>query len=106
MSACLTKQNKKTTVEWYRDSTLITSTKTTTISFNGIEMKLVITSTTEELSGTYKVVVTNESGKDESSALITIKVNYIIWFKGKFNYTNFIQITIDRYFDWSLFKVY
>lgn len=38
-------------------------------------MKLVITSTTEEFSGTYKVVVSNEAGKDESTASVTIKVS-------------------------------
>lgn len=41
-------------------------------------MKLVITSSTEEFSGTYKVVVSNEAGKDESSTTVTVKVIYVI----------------------------
>lgn len=78
LSASLTRQNKKVTIEWYKDSTIITSTKNISISFNGIEMKLVITKSTEEFSGTYKVVVSNEAGKDESSTTVTVKVIFTL----------------------------
>jgi hypothetical protein len=44
------------------------------ISFNGLDMKLTITSASTELSGTYKVVVSNEYGQDESSARLIVKV--------------------------------
>lgn len=40
-------------------------------------MKLTINSVTEEFTGTYKVVVSNEMGKDESSAECTVKVSSI-----------------------------
>lgn len=44
------------------------------ISFNGLDMKLTITSASTELSGSYKVVVSNEYGQDESSARLVVKV--------------------------------
>lgn len=44
------------------------------ISFNGLDMKLTITSASTEFSGTYKVVVSNEFGQDESSAKLVVKV--------------------------------
>lgn len=51
------------------------------ISFNGVDMKLTITSATTELSGTYRVVVSNEYGKDESSAHLVVRVNkYVIFY--------------------------
>ena len=40
-------------------------------------MKLVIESAKLEYTGTYKVVVSNESGKDESSAKLTVEVFFI-----------------------------
>lgn len=44
------------------------------MSFDGREMKLVIDSAKLEFTGTYKVVVTTEAGKDESSAKLTVEV--------------------------------
>ena len=44
------------------------------ISFNGIDMKLTITSASTSYSGTYKVVVSNEFGQDESSARLVVEV--------------------------------
>lgn len=44
------------------------------ISFNGLDMKLTITSASTEFSGSYKVVVSNEYGQDESSARLVVKV--------------------------------
>lgn len=61
----------------HRNTTIIKSTQDMKISFNGLEMKLVISNTKEEYTGTYKVVVSNEMGKDESSAELTVKVSLI-----------------------------
>lgn len=47
------------------------------ITFNGVDMKLSINSATTQLSGTYKVVVTNEYGKDESSAQLIVEVSRV-----------------------------
>lgn len=57
-----------------RDTTVIKASKDIMISFNGLDMKLTITSSTTEFTGSYKVVVSNEYGQDESSARLIVKV--------------------------------
>ncbi|XP_011700586.1 PREDICTED: muscle M-line assembly protein unc-89-like isoform X1 [Wasmannia auropunctata] len=71
--ATLATQDRKVTVTWNRDSTVVKASKDIMISFNGLDMKLTITSASTELSGTYKVVVSNEYGQDESSARLVVK---------------------------------
>lgn len=53
---------------------MVKSSKDIMISFNGTDMKLNITSASTSFSGTYKVVVSNEHGQDESSARLVVKV--------------------------------
>lgn len=53
---------------------MVKASKDVMISFNGIDMKLSITSASTSYSGTYKVVVSNEYGQDESSARLVVKV--------------------------------
>lgn len=53
---------------------MVKASKDVMISFNGVDMKLSITSASTSYSGTYKVVVSNEYGQDESSARLVVKV--------------------------------
>lgn len=53
---------------------MVKASKDVMISFNGMDMKLSITSASTSYSGTYKVVVSNEYGQDESSARLVVKV--------------------------------
>lgn len=69
-----------------RDSTVVKASKDIMISFNGLDMKLTITSASTELSGTYKVVVSNEYGQDESSARLVVKVRGKFRFRAHFNH--------------------
>ena len=64
-----------------RDTTVITSSKEYNTSFDGKTIKLVIQSAKLEHTGNYKVVVSNEGGKDESSAQLTVEVSYLRKFK-------------------------
>lgn len=59
-----------------RDSSVVKASKDIMISFNGLDMKLTITTTSTSHSGTYKVVVSNEYGQDESSARLVVEVRY------------------------------
>lgn len=59
----------------HRNAQVVKASKDIMISFNGVDMKLTINSATTELSGTYRVVVSNEYGKDESSAHLVVRVN-------------------------------
>lgn len=74
--------NKGNKFEYYflslvfcRDSTTITSSSEYKTTFDGREMKLIIESAKFEYEGIFKVVVSNESGKDESSAKLTVEVS-------------------------------
>lgn len=53
---------------------MVKASKDVMISFNGVDMKLSITSASTSYSGMYKVVVSNEYGQDESSARLVVKV--------------------------------
>ena len=58
----------------FRNSSVITSNETFSITFNGKEARLKINNASLEETGTYKIVVSTEYGKDESSAELTVKV--------------------------------
>lgn len=57
---------------FYRNSQTITSSSTETVSFDGQVAKLSISKVTKELTGTIKVIVTNEFGTDESTAELVL----------------------------------
>lgn len=59
---------------FYRNTKEIKQSESYSMSFNGREARLLISSTTQESSGSYKIVVTSEGGKDESSAELTVEV--------------------------------
>lgn len=69
------KQTDRTSkVVWYRNSTIIKETTTIKQTFDGKTATLRISKTkADNDSGTYKCVIKNDSGQDETSASITIK---------------------------------
>ncbi|XP_023314711.1 muscle M-line assembly protein unc-89-like isoform X1 [Trichogramma pretiosum] len=71
--AVLLKSDTKVTVTWYKDSTVIKTSETYSQSFDGKEARLLISSTTQEMTGTYKIVVSSEHGKDESTANLVVE---------------------------------
>lgn len=89
-----------TFIFFFRDSTVVKASKDIMISFNGVDMKLSITSASTSYSGTYKVVVSNEYGQDESSARLVVKVRKEIrkWSK------TFIFLSLYIYIYLSIFQ--
>lgn len=79
---------------------MVKASKDIMISFNGVDMKLSITSASTSYSGTYKVVVSNEYGQDESSARLVVKVRKEIrkWSK------TFIFLSLSIYIYLSIFQ--
>lgn len=79
---------------------MVKASKDIMISFNGVDMKLSITSASTSYSGTYKVVVSNEYGQDESSARLVVKVRKEIrkWSK------TFIFLSLYIYIYLSIFQ--
>uniref|UniRef100_A0ABD2XAR8 Ig-like domain-containing protein n=1 Tax=Trichogramma kaykai TaxID=54128 RepID=A0ABD2XAR8_9HYME len=71
--AVLLKSDTKVTVTWYKDTTVIKTSETYSQSFDGKEARLLISSTTQEMTGTYKIVVSSEHGKDESTANLVVE---------------------------------
>lgn len=66
--------DKKSKVVWYRNSTIIKESSTIKQTFDGKSASLRISKTkADEHSGTYRCVIKNESGKDESSATVVVK---------------------------------
>lgn len=70
-----------------RDTTIIKTSETYSISFDGKEARLLIKSTTQESSGRYKIVVSTEHGKDESTAELVVEVTKTITWVQKYNAT-------------------
>lgn len=69
----LEKIDKKCTVKWFKNSTLINETTTIKQTFDGKIANLRISKAkAAEHTATYKCVIQNEYGQDESSANITI----------------------------------
>lgn len=56
---------------------ITTTSKEYNTSFDGKTIKLVIQSAKLDHTGTYKLVVSNEGGKDESSAELTVEVCFL-----------------------------
>ena len=67
--------SKDAKVTWYKNNSVITSTSNTSTSFNGQIAKLVIKSTKKIHSSTYRVIIKNEYGEDESSAKLVVQGN-------------------------------
>lgn len=66
--------DKKSKVFWYRNNTIIKELSTVKQTFDGKTATLRISKTkSDHDSGTYKCVIQNETGSDESSATITVK---------------------------------
>lgn len=59
-------------VVWYKDAQIIEADKVFKISFDGEVGRLSISKVDKSYEGTYKVVVTNEYGREESSAKLTV----------------------------------
>lgn len=60
-------------MKFYRNTTIITETRETRITWDGKSAKLVIPSATVKHTGTYKVKFTNSAGSSESSAEVIVK---------------------------------
>lgn len=78
---------------------MVKASKDVMISFNGVDMKLSITSASTSYSGTYKVVVSNEYGQDESSARLVVKVRKEIrkWSNIRLSLYIYINVTTSLY---------
>ncbi|GFQ82950.1 hypothetical protein TNCT_309441, partial [Trichonephila clavata] len=70
---CKIESKTKTTVSWYKGTQVIKESKDIKISFDGTTASLTITQTTTSSSGSYKVEFTNDFGKAESSAQLTVE---------------------------------
>ncbi|UYV65936.1 unc-22 [Cordylochernes scorpioides] len=70
---CKVDSKSKVTVTWYKSRKVIKESKEYKITYTKDTATLVITETTIEMSGTYTVEVSNEYGKEESSAELTVK---------------------------------
>lgn len=60
-------------VMWYKNTTVIKESSEISTSFDGSIARLSISKSREEHTSTYKVVVSNELGQDESASKITVK---------------------------------
>lgn len=70
----LKETDRKSKVTWYRNSTIIKESTTIKQTFDGKTATLRVSKTkADNDSGTYKCVIKNDSGQDETSASITIK---------------------------------
>lgn len=69
----LKQTDRKCKIEWYKGSTIVKETKDITTSFDGSTARLSFSSARVEHSSTYKVVIFNEAGKDESSCKIVVE---------------------------------
>lgn len=70
----LKQTDRKSKVTWYRDSTVIKESTTIKQTFDGKSATLRVSKTKASVdSGTYRCVIKNEAGEDESSASITVK---------------------------------
>uniref|UniRef100_T1GIB3 Ig-like domain-containing protein n=1 Tax=Megaselia scalaris TaxID=36166 RepID=T1GIB3_MEGSC len=69
----LKQSDKKCKVSWYKGTTIIKETKDITTTFDGKTARLTFSSAKMEYTSTYKVVVSNEIGQDESSCKITVE---------------------------------
>lgn len=69
----LKQADRKCKIEWYKGSSIVTETKDITTTFDGTTARLTLSSARMEHSSTYKVVVSNEAGKDESTCKIVVE---------------------------------
>lgn len=74
LSVTLKRIDKKSKVTWFQGATVIRETSSVKHTFDGKIASLRISKVRSlEHSGNYKCVIKNESGSDESSAVITVK---------------------------------
>lgn len=69
----LKETDKSVKIVWYKNSVTIRESSEVTTSFDGQIARLSVTKSREEHTATYRVVVSNSLGQDESSAKITVK---------------------------------
>lgn len=65
--------DKKCTVKWFKNTTVINETTTIKQTFDGKTAQLRILKAKSDHTATYKCVIINAAGQDESSAKITVK---------------------------------
>lgn len=66
--------DKKSKVSWYRNSTVIKESSTVKQTFDGKTATLRVSKTkADQDSGTYRCIIRNDTGADESSATVTVK---------------------------------
>lgn len=65
--------DKKVKVTWYKNTTVIKETTVYKTTFDGLNARLTISSVKTEHVASYRVVVSNEFGQDESSARLVLK---------------------------------
>ena len=69
----LKQSDRKCKIEWYKGSTVVKETKEITTTFDGTTARLTISTARMEHSATYKIVVMNEAGSDESVCKIVVE---------------------------------
>lgn len=65
--------DKKVKVTWYKNTTIIKETTVYKTTFDGQIARLTISTVKTEHVASYRVVVSNEFGQDESSARLVLK---------------------------------
>lgn len=65
--------SEKVSVAWYKDKKQIKESKNYKITSDTTSTTLKIIESSSEFSGTYSVEVVNSTGKEESSATLTVK---------------------------------
>lgn len=73
MFVTLKQADKKVRTSWYKDTSIVKESREITMTFDGTTARLNISKTKVEHSATYRVVLTNDYGQDESSAKLIIK---------------------------------
>lgn len=73
LSIKLKESDRKCKVEWYKGTTIIKETKDITTTFDGITARLTFSAARVEHSASYRVLVSNEVGKEESSCKVVVE---------------------------------
>lgn len=68
----LKQRDRTCKIVWYRDSTIIKETKEITTTFDGTTARLTFSSARMEHTAIYKVIVSNEMGKAESTCKVNV----------------------------------
>ncbi|XP_059218729.1 twitchin isoform X21 [Stomoxys calcitrans] len=73
LSIKLKEADRKCKIEWYKGTTIIRETKEITTTFDGTTARLTFSTARMEHSSTYRVVVSNEAGKEECSCKVVVE---------------------------------